>query len=228
MDRILDLVLFMAILLGSVVIHENAHGVVAYSLGDPTAKAAGRLTLNPIPHLDIVGSLILPAFLFFTAGIPFGYAKPVPITPSKLRGTDKTGFAVVALAGPASNVLLAFGAALLGTVVYGVGSEGLLGALGRGVIFADGQVVAAPQAVQILGIVFLLNVFLAAFNLIPVPPLDGSRLLRPFLSNQGRQRLDQVEPYGFLIILLLITLLAEPFFRVVDAIQSVILRLIPL
>lgn len=222
MDRIADLVLFMAVLLGSVVIHENAHGVVAYRLGDPTAKAAGRLTLNPIPHLDIVGSLILPAFLFFSAGIAFGYAKPVPITPSKLRGTDKTGFAVVALAGPISNILLAFGAAVVATSLYDVGSRGL-----QVLALAGDRFGPVPLGLKLLSIAFLVNIFLAAFNLIPVPPLDGSRLARPFLSTRGRQLLDQVEPYGFLIILLLLTLLSEPFFRIVAGIQSFIVGLLP-
>src|SRR3989442_9476044 len=101
----LNAILGLAVLLGSVVIHENAHGGVALMLGDTTAKDAGRLALNPVKHFDPVGSLILPAMLFFTTGTMFGYAKPVPVNPQKLHGKDRWGFALVAIAGPVSNVL---------------------------------------------------------------------------------------------------------------------------
>lgn len=209
MDTVVNLVLLLAVLLVSVVIHENAHGWVALSLGDPTAKAAGRLTLNPIPHLDPVGSVILPAFIGVASGgaTTFGYAKPVPISPGKLRGTDRWGFAVVALAGPVSNVLLAIAAVVVLRATF------------------DPFVDTLSQRILLLA--FNINVFLAAFNLVPIPPLDGSRLIRPFLGAGGRGRLDRFEPYGFVVILLLVTLLQEPFFTVVGWIRDVILRIIP-
>jgi Zn-dependent protease len=204
-----DAILGLAVLLASVIIHENAHGVVALWLGDTTAKAAGRLTLNPVKHLDPVGSVILPAMLFFTGGVMFGYAKPVPINPAKLRGKDRAGFAIVALAGPVSNLLLAFIAVTLlerqTTAFAGVGI-----------------------GTKILLFFFEWNMLLAAFNLVPIPPLDGSRLLRVVLSEKGRHTLDRIEPFGFLILLVLLVWLGEPFFRIVRLIRSGLLRLLPL
>jgi Zn-dependent protease len=202
-----DAVLSIAVLLVSVVIHENAHGVTALALGDDTARKTGRLTLNPIKHLDLVGSLILPALMFFTTRSMFGYAKPVPINPSKLQGRDRWGFAVVALAGPVSNVILA----VIALTVLQRTSAQPAGLVSR-------ALVAAVE----------LNLLLAAFNLVPIPPLDGSRLLRIFLTANGRQTLDRIEPYGFLILFAIIVWLSEPFFRVVDLIRSGLLRILPL
>src|SRR5437763_12150761 len=101
------------VLLVSVILHENAHGVVALALGDKTAQAAGRLTLNPIKHIDPFGSVILPLVLYFSGAPMFGYAKPVPVSPHQLRGKDRWGFALVAIAGPVSNLVIAFVAALV-------------------------------------------------------------------------------------------------------------------
>jgi Zn-dependent protease len=212
-----DAILGLAVLLASVIIHENAHGVAALALGDDTAKTAGRLTLNPIKHLDIVGSVIMPVFLFF-AGLPmFGYAKPVPVTTSKLRGKDRTGFALVAAAGPASNVVLAF----ISVVVLKQ----------LGVTFFGGRALA-PENVGLAQKIFFFgfswNLVLAAFNLLPIPPLDGSRFLRVFLSAKGRQTLDRIEPFGFLILFGLLFYLQEPVFRLVGFIEDGILRLLPL
>lgn len=209
-------------LLASVVIHENAHAVAALALGDDTASKAGRLTLNPVKHLDIVGSVILPALLFFTTGSMFGYAKPVPVNPAKLQGKDRWGFALVALAGPFSNLVLAFIAAValsrlyaidveVDPIQFGSGAIGFVG-MGRFILFAA----------------FAWNVLLAAFNLIPIPPLDGSRLIRVFLGDGGRRTLDRVEPYGFLILFAIIVWLGEPLGRVIDLIASGLLRILPL
>ncbi|MEX2537563.1 MAG: site-2 protease family protein [Actinomycetota bacterium] len=202
-----DAILGLVVLLASVVIHENAHGVAALALGDPTAQKAKRLTLNPIRHLDIVGSLILPAMMFFSTGSMFGYAKPVPVNPRNLKGTDRWGFALVAAAGPLSNMFLAFIAAAL----------------------LDPNRVFDPSiGTKILIFALEWNLLLAAFNLLPIPPLDGSRFMRVFLSAQGRQRLDRIEPYGFLILLGLIVFLQAPLFRVVDLIRSGLIRLLPI
>lgn len=207
----------LAVLLVSVIIHENAHGWIALALGDDTARKAGRLTLNPVKHLDVVGSIILPAMLWFTAGAMFGYAKPVPVTPSRLRGKDRWGFATVAIAGPASNIAMAFVAALL--------------AKSRGIVFVGSTPLsAAPPGLvdKIVIFGFTWNLLLAAFNLLPIPPLDGSRLLRPFLHADGRRVLDRIEPFGFLILLGLLVWLSEPLFRLVTLIESALLRLLPL
>lgn len=215
-------ILGLAVLLGSVIIHENAHGVVALMLGDRTAKDAGRLTLNPVKHFDPVGSLILPAMLFFTTGTMFGYAKPVPVNPQKLHGKDRWGFALVAVAGPVSNVLVALVAAFFAARFYGLGSGSL-----QLLAFSRESLPVVGVVRFILGLAFTLNLLLASFNLIPIPPLDGSRLLRLVIGNDGRRTLDRIEPYGFLILLVLIVWLSQPLFRIVTLIQSGILKLLP-
>lgn len=215
-------ILGLAVLLGSVIIHENAHGWVALMLGDTTAKDAGRLTLNPVKHFDPVGSLILPAMLFFTTGTMFGYAKPVPVNPQKLHGKDRWGFALVAIAGPVSNVLLALAAAFFAARFYGLSSGSL-----QLIAFSRESLPVVGVARFTLGLAFTLNLLLASFNLLPIPPLDGSRLLRLVIGNDGRRTLDRIEPYGFLILLVLIVWLSQPLFRIVTLIQSGILKLLP-
>ena len=219
----LEAILGLAVLLFSIVIHENAHGVVAYALGDNTARSAGRVTLNPLKHLDLVGSVILPALLFFTTGSMFGYAKPVPVNPAKLRGKDRWGFAIVAIAGPAVNLVLAFIAAVVANRLYGIDVEPL-----RHVRFSSGDIAANGVVLFLLVASFVWNVLLAAFNLIPIPPLDGSRILRIFLTANGRRTLDRIEPYGFLILFAVIIWLQEPLARIIDIIESGLLRILPL
>lgn len=206
-SSVVDAIVGLVVLLISVIVHENAHGIAALALGDDTAQKAGRLTLNPVKHLDLVGSVIIPAALFFSTGSMFGYAKPVPVTTSKLRGTDRTGFALVAAAGPASNLFLVFIAAT-----------------------ALKSLDPAPDSMTltILFDFFQWNLILAAFNLLPIPPLDGSRFLRLFLKPQGRQVLDRIEPFGFLILFVLIFMLGEPLFRIVTLIENGLLRLLPI
>ena len=174
-------VMLALILIPSVVIHEVAHGVMALKLGDPTAKNQGRLTLNPIPHIDLLGSIVIPAMLIMS-GTSFliGWAKPVPINPMYFKNPDK-GMMWVALAGPASNIGIAIIAALI-----------LRGGISEAVL------------VQIpLILVIQLNLVLAIFNLFPVPPLDGSRVLM-YLSPPRLQRLlMMIEPYGILVIAVL-------------------------
>jgi Zn-dependent protease len=208
-----DAILIVAVLILSVVIHENAHGWVALALGDTTAQRAGRLTLNPIRHIDPVGSVIIPAFLAFTAGSAFGYAKPVPVNPRNLKGRDRGGFALVAIAGPLSNFVIAFVAVVLLKRLYGVIAPPIPG---------------ASWGHRVIWTAFLVNLALAAFNLVPIPPLDGSRLLRLFLRPRGLQVLDRFEPYGFVVLMLLIFVLPQPFERVLDIIRSGLVRLLPL
>ncbi len=151
----------IAILIFSVVIHEVAHGAMANYLGDPTAKYAGRLTLNPIKHLDLFGSILVPLFLVLTgSGIIIGWAKPVPINPYNFRD-QKYGEMKVALAGPAAN----FGVA----AIFGLSLRFLPG------------LVNIPGLYFMLGYVIFINILLALFNLIPIPPLDGSHILFTFL-----------------------------------------------
>jgi Zn-dependent protease len=207
-------IIALAVLIASVIIHENAHGVVALMLGDDTARASGRLTLNPVKHVDFVGSLIFPAIMYAATHSMFGYAKPVPVTPQKLKGTDRWGFATVALAGPVSNLIIAFVAVLALKHTGG----------------ALGDVSSTPGVgvgTRILVYAASINLLLASFNLLPIPPLDGSRLIRPALTSNGRRTLDRIEPYGFLILLGLIVWLQGPLFRVISLIESGLVHLLP-
>lgn len=161
------LVIFqIVILVFAVIIHEVSHGVVALSLGDPTAKLSGRLTLNPIPHIDIYGSIIFPLLMGLASGgaFVFGYAKPVPFNPYLLRD-QKWAPALVALAGPASNLVLAI---LLG-IFYRIAT-----------VFAD----IPAEVGQLFAIAVGINIVLAVFNSVPIPPLDGSKIIAPLLPDK--------------------------------------------
>ena len=181
----LDVVFSILILILSVVVHEVSHGFAANYLGDPTARLAGRLTLNPIPHLDPIGSILIPLLLFFTkAGAMFGWAKPVPVNPYNLRG--KYGEAIVAAAGPLSNIVLA--------IVFG-----LL------IRFFGGMMPASFLHITIL--VVVINIVLAIFNLVPIPPLDGSKILFAFFPYHLQSLREQLERYGFFVVLIFIVFL---------------------
>ncbi|MDD3607463.1 MAG: site-2 protease family protein [Candidatus Moranbacteria bacterium] len=177
----MDIFFQVAILIFSVVIHEVSHGLAAFWLGDPTAKYAGRLTLNPIKHLDPWGSFIIPFFLAITnAGIIFGWAKPVPYNPFNLRN-QKYGPALVGLAGPLSNALLALlaGAVLKTLLILGVPDDLIV--------------------YNILSLVILINILLLVFNLLPIPPLDGSKLLFAFLPISEHTKI-MLERYGIVFL----------------------------
>ena len=189
MRELLEGVLAIGALLVCVIPHEVAHGWMAYRLGDPTAKWAGRLSLNPIRHLDPIGSLLVPAALLILrrlVGFPivFGWAKPVPINPRYFRDPWQ-GMLWVALAGPATNFGMALAAA----------------ALGRGLIALG---LTNPWVLYFLGMVVLLSLVLGAFNLIPVPPLDGSRVLSYFLPLRWRLQLARLEQWGLVIVMVLL------------------------
>jgi Zn-dependent protease len=187
MDIATILIIFqIIILIFAVIIHEVSHGVIALALGDPTAKLAGRLTLNPIPHIDIYGSILLPLLMGIASSgaFMFGYAKPVPFNPYLLRD-KKWAPALVALAGPGSNLLLALG----------------LGALYR----IAGLFMTIPQEVaQLFFITVIINIVLAVFNSIPIPPLDGSKIIAPLLPyNIIRSKAYAVlEEQGMFIVLI--------------------------
>jgi len=191
-------------LLVCVVPHEVAHGYVAWKLGDPTAKAAGRLTLNPIKHLDPIGSVVVPLGLLLLrqfAGFPFvfGWAKPVPVNPYYFRDTWG-GMLYVSLAGPGTNILMALAAAGFGRVLIamGVGNQWIL---------------------AFLALIVFLSLFLALFNLVPVPPLDGSKVLAYFLPVRWRIALLRWEQFGFVIVIALFLLgVLEVVFQGAEAI----------
>jgi len=180
-------VVLVAIL--SITSHEAAHGIVADRLGDSTARQQGRLTLNPIPHIDLFFTILLPLFLILSgAGFIFGGAKPVPVTVARLR-SPRRDWALVGAAGPAMNVLIALGlTAILSTLTH------------LGIADMDSSL---PR-VLVIGI--FINALLAVFNLIPIPPLDGSRVLQYFLSDEGLARYRRLEQFGLVIILALLLL----------------------
>jgi len=169
------------VLLFAIVFHECAHGFVAEKLGDPTARLEGRITLNPIPHIDLFGTILLPLMTMLT-GTPFGYAKPVPVTTANLRN-PRWDAVWVSLAGPVSNFILALVCA------------GVLAGVQRA---ADASL--AEFLVPLLWMAILVNVILGVFNLIPIPPLDGSWILMGMLPLNLAIRYSQIRPYGFIIL----------------------------
>ena len=172
----------------AIVFHEVAHGYVAWRLGDDTAHRQGRITLNPLRHIDPFGTIILPLILALSVGFPFGYAKPVPVNPGRLRH-PRRDMVLVAAAGPATNVVLAIAASLL---LHGVN-------------------LLPPAAAQWLGQnllnAILVNLILAIFNTLPLPPLDGGRVAVGLLPDALAYRLARLERFGFLILIAVIVVL---------------------
>jgi len=168
----------------SLTVHEYAHARAAFALGDDTASSMGRMTLNPLPHLDLFGTIILPLIAVFTGGPFFGWAKPVPIDPTRLsrRVTMRTGVLLTAAAGPVSNLLFAI----------------VLGFVLRACVALD---LNSPVLLQLLITTMIINVVLAIFNLIPVPPLDGSRVLAGILPARAAARYSYLERNPIFVIL---------------------------
>lgn len=180
----------------AITFHEVSHGLVAYKLGDPTAKMLGRLTLNPIAHIDIFGTIILPILLFaMTDGrFVFGYAKPVPINPMNFKH-PRRDMAVSAAAGPVTNIVLAGLSALILHL--------FLTPLSMVVPVSVTEKILTPL-VLLFTYSALINIILAAFNMLPVPPLDGGRVLTGLLPYKHAMSFSKIEPYGFIIVLVLI------------------------
>lgn len=184
-------IFIIVVLIFSAIVHEYMHGWMANELGDPTAKNAGRLTLNPLAHLDLFGSVLLPIFLYFTTGFIFGYAKPVPYNPFNLRD-PKYDPVKVALAGPLSNLVLA--------IFFG--------------LFIRFVPLSNQLLVQLLDVIVEINLILFIFNILPIPQLDGSRVIFPFLPRPIQEFYLRTERYGTIIALLFV-LLAFPFIAVI-------------
>lgn len=181
----INFIFSIAILVISIVIHEVSHGYAAYFLGDPTAKYAGRLTLNPIPHIDLFGSIIVPFILsLLPGGLMFGWAKPVPVNTYNLRH-GKWGEAIVAFAGPLSNLVIAGVSALFIR------------------LSVAGTLPLASASMSLLAVIVIVNIVLAVFNLMPIPPLDGSKILYAFLPASSKIR-ESLERHGFLFVIIFI------------------------
>jgi len=202
----MEQIVIIVALITSIILHEMAHGYAANALGDPTARLQGRLSGNPLVHIDLLGSIIIPALLFFSqAGFLFGWAKPVPYNPYNLRN-QKWGEAMVAAAGPATNLVLA----LIFSVIVRLGTD-----LGL-----------ASSFLQVAWYVVYINILLALFNMIPIPPLDGSKILTAILPYHAQQSFKKftlwVERYGliamFVFIFVFINVFSGPFFNFVSSI----------
>lgn len=179
----MDFLLSIIILIGSVIIHEVSHGFAAFCLGDPTAKQLGRLSLNPIRHLDPVGSLVVPILAYFTGGFIFGWAKPIPYDPRNIR--QPWGEVVIALAGPLSNIALAL---LFGLILrFGMSTE-----------------VLSLILINVFTTIVFVNLILAIFNLMPIPPLDGSKILYYLMGPKEYQTRIFLEKYGIIFLLFFI------------------------
>lgn len=172
----------------AITVHEVAHGYVAEKLGDKTARMLGRLTLNPLKHIDMVGTVIVPLLLLFLGGFIFGWAKPVPINPNNLK-KPRRDMALVAIAGPIANIIMAF----IWAAIMKIGN----------ILMAHGMQFALP--IVLMGQAgILINLVLMSLNLIPIPPLDGSRVISALLPPKAAYKYDRLAPYGFFILLLLL------------------------
>jgi Zn-dependent protease len=195
----------------AITVHEVAHGWVARQLGDPTAMMMGRLTLNPLKHIDPIGTVLVPLILIVAGGVIFGWAKPVPITAENLRH-PKRDMALVAAAGPVSNLVMAFIWALI---------------MKLALILPDGLMDLALPLTYMGGAGITINVLLMVLNLLPVPPLDGSRVVAGFLPDPLAWKFSRIEHYGLIILLLLMVsgLLGKVIWPPVEIVQNMIYRL---
>jgi Zn-dependent protease len=188
----MEWILWLPVLLFSVIMHECAHGFMASRCGDDTARFAGRITLNPVPHIDPFGSILFPLLLILTKSSFFiAWAKPVPVNPRNFRNPGRDDI-IVSLSGPATNFLLA-----LFFTVLGIIGQLALGNLPFLAPFAQALRILSEGGIWI-------NLLLAVFNLVPIPPLDGSHILRELLSYRAAVQFDRIGRYGFLLLLLLV------------------------
>jgi len=202
MNEINSKIFLYLIIVLSAVVHEYSHGFVANELGDPTAKNSGRLTLNPLAHIDPIGTVLVPLFLLFTAGAFIGWAKPVPFNPWNIK--DPKGELKIALAGPVSNIVIA----VIVSLVF----------LGARLIFpvVGGNSTLVPLVAQIIYV----NIILALFNMIPVPPLDGSKVIGHFLPAKAQGIIYSVGPFGIVIALFLAMMIIPPIASLVFALLT--------
>ncbi|MBN1626245.1 MAG: site-2 protease family protein [Deltaproteobacteria bacterium] len=212
---LIKILVFAVPVVFSIVVHEVSHGWMAYKLGDDTAKKMGRLTLNPIPHIDPLGTIILPLLMIIAGGPIFGWAKPVPFNPNNFNRTVdfRNGVMWVALAGPGSNLILAF----ISSFIY---------------VFMHKFIAIASVTYTLifllLDVLIYINILLACFNLIPIPPLDGSKVLIRFLPENYTHYFLKLERYGMMILIILLAtgVISDIIIRPIDYLYNLFL-LIP-
>lgn len=195
MDQLTYVIISILCFVPAIVFHEMAHGFAAWRLGDPTAKRQGRLSVNPLNHIDPFGTVILPGIMMLAGGPVFGYAKPVPYNPSYFKN-PKTGDVIVGLAGPLANLLMAVLAAVVSWLLYPTAQSLVLG----NEVFLYFYALFLPMFA-------LINLYLMFFNLIPIPPLDGSSIIALFVPRKYMRQYYQVQRYAFPILMVVLVLL---------------------
>ena len=188
MQKILTYIIQFATVLFAISIHEAAHGWMANLFGDPTAKNQGRVTLNPIAHIDLVGTIIFPLLLIAMGAPVFGWAKPVMVNPYNLRNPRRDHM-FIAAAGPGSNILASISAIIIFVILKRLN---VITLMNPGII------------ALILFYLIVINIFLAIFNLIPIPPLDGSGIIEGLLKGQALESYQKIKPFGFIILIVII------------------------
>ncbi len=214
----------VVVLLFAISVHESAHAWMANRLGDPTAKMLGRISLNPLVHIDLFGTILLPAMLIVAGFPPFGYAKPTPVDDRNFKNPVRDDI-LTAVAGPVSNFLAAFVAVLILAVMLR-GTPGGVSPFGHGTNLSDPLVEMFKQAIWI-------NVILAVFNLIPLPPLDGSHVIRHFLPYETLKIYDRVGYFGLVIVMFVLPMagcsvvgsVATPFLVFFYSVLNALLRI---
>ena len=199
MDQLTYVIISILCFVPAIVFHEMAHGFAAWRLGDPTAKRQGRLSVNPLNHIDPFGTVILPGIMMLAGGPVFGYAKPVPYNPSYFKN-PKTGDVIVGLAGPLANLLMAVLAAVVSWLLYPTAQSLVLG----NEVFLYFYALFLPMFA-------LINLYLMFFNLIPIPPLDGSSIIALFVPRKYMRQYYHVQRYAFPILMVVLVLLPYLF-----------------
>src|SRR5271169_3333216 len=218
-----DVFFEIIVLLFAICVHESAHAWMANRLGDPTAKMLGRISLNPIVHIDPFGTIIMPLLLILVGFPPFGWAKPTPVDTRNFKNLMRDDI-LTAIAGPISNFLTAF----LSVIALAIVLHGSARGIGSNFRGAD---VATPLA-KLFEFAILINVVLAVFNLIPLPPLDGSHVIRHFLSYNALRTYDRIGYTGLVIVMFvlplvgfpIISMLIGPFLQFFDSLLNALLR----
>jgi Zn-dependent protease len=214
----------IVVLLFAISVHESAHAWMANRLGDPTAKMMGRISLNPLVHIDLFGTILLPAMLILVGFPPFGYAKPTPVDNRNFKNPVRDDI-LTAVAGPVSNFLTAF----ISVICLALILHGSAGGISP---FFRGTDVAGPLA-KMFELAILINVILAVFNLIPLPPLDGSHVIRHFLSYETLKVYDRVGYFGLVIVMFVLPMVgcsivdtvSAPFLIFFSSLLNALLRL---